>query len=287
MNLQRLHSPPLLKALSLEVFLQYDSFVGFASIVLDVALDKTLDYGITEEQKPLMHLGCRVEVPVRGHPRAGYVVEIKERSPYPSIKPIIRVISNKQWISPDLFQLALWISRYYCTPLRNIFRMLLPPPIRKGMAYKEQLFVMRGKTREELREICVALRLKKPTQAAVLEAILPVKKGILLSQLLDKTQASRSTVNTLTRQGLLILDTVRIDRSPLINEEYFITKPKKLNSYQAEALSKIEKSLDNQIFETHLLFGVTGSGKTEVYMQAIDKALKADKGTILLVPKSL
>jgi len=262
-----------------------DPFTSFASIILDVAVDKSLDYGITAQQHPSIQIGSRVEVPVRGHLRAGYVIDIKEKSEFPSVKPIANILSDTALISPDLFQLALWISRYYCSPLRDIFRILLPPGVRKGMAHKEQLFVMRGKTREELCEICIALRLKKPAQAAILEAMLPVKKGMLLTQLLEVTKGSRSTVNTLAKQGLLILDIVRLDRSPLINEEYFMTKPKVLNPSQAEALSKIEKSLNNQTFETHLLFGITGSGKTEVYLQAIDMALKANKGTIILVPE--
>ncbi len=262
-----------------------NQFAGFASVVLDVAVDKLLDYGMTAEQRKVIQPGSRVEVPVRGHLRAGYVVEIKEKPSYSSIKPIANVLSDTALVSVDLFQLALWISRYYCSPLRDIFRILLPPGVRKGMAPKEQLFVMRGKTRDELREICIALRAKKPAQAAILEAMLPVKKGILLSKLLEETKGSRSTINTLAKQGLLVVDIVRLDRSPLINEEYFTTKPKTLNQDQAEALIKIEKSLNHQVFETHLLYGVTGSGKTEVYLQAIDKALKADKGTIMLVPE--
>lgn len=115
--------------------------------------------------------------------------------------------------------------------------------------------------------------------------MLSVKKGMLLSKLLEETKGSRSTVNALAKQGFLILDTVKIDRSPLTNEEYFQTKPKTLNHEQAEALSKIVKSLNQQHFETHLLYGVTGSGKTEVYLQAIDNALKGDKSTIMLVPE--
>lgn len=260
-------------------------FTRFASIVLDVAVDKILDYGILGEQLALIHPGSRVEVPVQGYLRTGYVVEIKETSAYPSVKPIANVLSDTALISPDLFQLALWISRYYCSPLRDIFRILLPPGVRKGMSPKEQLFVMRGKTREELKDICIAVREKKPAQAAILEAMLSVKKGILLSKLLEETKGSRHTVNALAKQGLLILDTIRLDRSPLTNEEYFITKPKTLNQDQAQALSKINQSIDNQSFETHLLFGVTGSGKTEVYLQAIDYALKANKGTIMLVPE--
>lgn len=260
-------------------------FVAYASIILDVAIDKVLDYGITTEQHSVIQPGSRVEVPLRGKLRTGYVLEIKETCDYPSVLSLSSILSESPFISPDLLQLALWISRYYCAPLREIFRMLLPPGVRKGMAPKEQLFVMRGKTREELLQLCVSLRDKKPGQAIILEAMLPVKKGILLSQLLEETKGSRSTINTLTKQGLLILDRVRVDRSPLVNEEYFKTQPKILNPDQAEALAKIEKSLDQQMFETHLLYGITGSGKTEVYLQAIDKALKADKSTIMLVPE--
>jgi primosomal protein N' (replication factor Y) len=262
-----------------------DQFVGFASVVLDVAVNKLLDYGITAEQRAVIQPGTRVEVPVQGHLRTGYVVEIKEKPGYSSIKPIANVLSNTALIAADLFQLALWISRYYCSPLRDIFRILLPPGVRKGMAPKEQLFVMRGKTRDELHKICIALRTKKPAQAVILEAMLPVKKGILLSKLLEETKGSRSTINALAKQGLLVLNTVHLNRSPLVDAEYFTTKPKVLNQDQAEALSKIERSLTQQVFETHLLYGVTGSGKTEVYLQAIDKALKADKGAIMLVPE--
>jgi primosomal protein N' (replication factor Y) len=262
-----------------------EKFVAYASIVLDVSVEKKLDYGITVEQLALVQPGSRVEVPLRGHLTRGYVLEIKDQPQYPSVKPIANILSDSSLISTDLFQLAFWISRYYCTSLREIFRILLPPGVRKGMTPKEQLFVMRGKTREELRGLCTSLRMKKPAQAAILEALLQVKKGILLSKLLEETKGSRSTVNALAKQGLLILDKIRLDRSPLVNEEYLITKPKVLNSDQTNALKKIENSLNLQTFETHLLYGVTGSGKTEVYLQAIEKALAADKSTIMLVPE--
>lgn len=262
-----------------------EQFAAYASIILDLAVNQVLDYGITPEQKPLIQPGSRVEVPVKGFLRAGYVLEVKERPDYPSVKPIGKVLFDSPLISADLFQLALWISRYYCAPLRDIFRLLLPPGVRKGMAPKEQLFVMRGATREKLCELCVSLRGKKPAQVAILEAMLPVKKGMLLTELLEKTKSSRSAVQTLAKQGFLVLETIRLDRSPLRDEEYFPTKPKTLNSDQAEALRKIEHSLANQTFETHLIHGVTGSGKTEVYLQAIDKALKSGKSTIMLVPE--
>lgn len=262
-----------------------NQFNNFASVVLDHAIDKALDYGIPAELHHAVLPGTRVEVPVKGSLRQGYVIEIKKHTDFPSIKPIAKLLSDSPLITPDLFKLALWISRYYCCPLRDIFRLILPPGVRKVMAHKEQLYVMRGKTREELRAACIAIREKKPAQAAILETMLPVKKGILLTKLLDTTKGSRNTVLALAKQGLLIIDRVRVDRSPFVNEEYFMTKSKTLNPHQAEALKKITDSLDKMSFETHLLFGVTGSGKTEVYLQAIEKALQTGRGTIMLVPE--
>jgi primosomal protein N' (replication factor Y) len=260
-------------------------FVGYASVILDVALDKSLDYGITPDQSLGAHPGVRVEVEVRGHLRSGYILEIKDQPAFSPVKALTRILSEAPLVSKDLFELSVWMSRYYCAPLRDIFRLILPGAVRKIMAPKEQLYVVRGKTREELRKACIEMREKKPSQANVLEAMLSVKKGILLSALLEEAKCSRSSVDSLAKQGLLILDIVRIDRSPLVNEEYFPTKAKQLNEEQASALEKINKSLNDNRFETHLLYGITGSGKTEVYLQAIENGLRLGKGTIMLVPE--
>ncbi len=260
-------------------------FAGIATVVLDVAINKSLDYGITTEKISLIHIGSRVEVPMRGAMKKGYVIDLKDKSPFPNIKPIGNILSDSPLITRDLFQLALWIARYYCSPLRDVFRLLLPPSIRKGMKHKEQLFVMRGKTREELIEMCITLRATKPAQALILDAMLKVKKGIFLSKLLEETKGSRGVVDTLAKKGLLILENVKIDRSPLINEEYFMSGPKTLNECQSLALKKIQSSLNDTLFQTHLLYGITGSGKTEIYLQSIDSALKQGKGAIMMVPE--
>lgn len=260
-------------------------FPVYASVILDVAINRVLDYGVHPDQLGQIKRGMRVEVPLRGHLCPGYVLGLKDKPDFTPVKPIARVLSDTVLIPDDLFELSLWMSRYYCAPLRDIFRLLLPPGVRQIMPPKEQLFVTRGKTREELKDICVELRLKRPAQAAILDVMLLVKKGILLSQLLEQSKGSASTVRALAKKGLLILDTIQIDRSPLMNEEYFITKPKVLNEEQASALQKILISLQQTRFETHLLYGITGSGKTEVYLQAIDQALQAGKGTIMLVPE--
>jgi primosomal protein N' (replication factor Y) len=260
-------------------------FKKYASIILDVSIDKALDYGIPDELIEKAMRGVRVEVPLRGHMRSGYIVALKDKPDFSPVKPIHKLISDVEHISGDLFELVLWMAKYYCSPLNQVLKAVVPGTIRGSTKHKEQLFVMRAKTREELQTLCQELRRSNPAQAAVLDVLLPTKKGILLSELLEATKGSRSPVDSLVKKGYLEIDILRIDRSPLVNEEYFPTKPKKLNSDQSNALEKIVKSICDGHFETHLLHGITGSGKTEVYLQAIDKALGLGKGAIMLVPE--
>ncbi|MEC7838751.1 MAG: primosomal protein N' [Chlamydiota bacterium] len=260
-------------------------FEKYASVILEVSVDKTLEYGVPSELLSEIKRGLKVNVPLRGSLRSGYIYEVNDAPSFERVRPIASISSHEELISEEVFELATWMAKYYCSPLNKVLKTILPSSVRNNGKHKEQLYVIRKKTRDELAQYCIDIRNKHPSRAAVIDEMLKVNKGILLSELLELTGGSRSPVNTLAKDGFLDIDIVRIDRSPLVNEEYFMSKPKKLNPDQAAALEKIHASLDESRFETHLLFGVTGSGKTEVYLQAIDKAMAMGKSTIMLVPE--
>lgn len=257
----------------------------FASVILEVNISKTLDYGVPKELVDQIKPGMKVTVPLRGRPQTGFVHQLKSTCDFARVQPIKALSSSDNLISEEIFELALWIARYYCSPLNKVLKAILPSSIRKEGRHKQQLNVSRKKSRDELASYCKKIRNRYPKQAEVLDAMLQVKKEILVTELQEMVGCQRGPINTLVKNGYLSLDTVRIDRSPLANAEYFKTKPKKLNPAQAEALEKIVHSLEAEKFETHLLYGVTGSGKTEVYLQAIQRALELNKGTIMLVPE--
>lgn len=259
-------------------------FKKYATVILELALDKMLDYGIPDSLLESITKGSKVQVPIRGKLTTAFVYDLKERSEFSKIQPI-HSMSDKHIITDDLLKLATWMSEYYCAPMSRVLKTVLPSTIRKKEDHKEQYFVSRNRSKEELASYCSSIRNKAHKKALVLDHLLSVEKGIFLSQLLEEASCSRSSVDSLVKDGYLSLEMIKIDRSPLKNEEYFPTKHKKLNSEQSEALEKITKTLNNQHFETHLLFGITGSGKTEVYLQAIDKALHLEKNTIMLVPE--
>ncbi len=255
-----------------------------ASVLLDVSIHKALDYAIPVDIAASIEKGVSVEVPLRGRRTQGFVVEVKETSEVANPRPIVRALSVGPVLTLELFELAIWISRYYVCPLGKVLKTMLPAGVRKNTRAKQQMRIYRAKTPKELREACIEIRTKAPQQAHVLDAILMAPKdGLFLSELLEQTQSSASCIKALIEKGLITAEKVRLDDNPF--DDYFKTKAKVLRDEQKLALDKIAASLDKRQFETHLLFGITGSGKTEVYLQAIDKALSAGLGVILLVPE--
>ncbi len=256
--------------------MQHDQF---AAVILDKGLDMPLDYALNEK----VEVGSRVLVPIQNSLRKGTVVELKNTSSVAKVQPIKEVLSEEPLIGPELFELADWMSRYYCTSFRKVLKILLPATIRKETEEKKQLFVRRLMAPKQASELAISLREKHPSQAKVLDVLLKKPKGILLTELLELAGTSKSPVTSLEKQEVISIKPLQIDRSPLEDMEFFPTKPKVLNGEQKEALEKITGAL--KTFQTHLIHGITGSGKTEVYIQAIDAARKMDLGVILLVPE--
>jgi len=253
-----------------------------ATVYLDLALDKPLDYLIPLPLTSLIKPGSRVLIPVKNKNCVGTVIMVQSKSHAVPLKAIEALFPEEDSIPEDLLQFGLWVSQYYCTPFFKVLRLLLPPPIRRRMAEKKQLFVTSLYSRPQLAKICADARV---SEARVLEVLLHSPKGMLVTDLLEKSQASRGTVNKLVTKKVLSLTSKVIDRSLLEEYEFFTARAKVLNEEQQKALQKISYSLNSSYFETHLLHGITGSGKTEVYLRAIEVALTLRKSTLFLVPE--
>ena len=259
--------------------------MSIAAVIFDAAMDKCFDYSIPSHLSGKLHPGMRVKVPVRTTMRLATIFEIKKTSPFQNLQSIIEAVSEKPFISSELLTLARWMATYYCCPLGKALKSILPPSIRKTIKPKEQFFIQSALCISGLLAYCQEQRFKNPRQAQVLDVLLKHPKGILLTALMESADVTKSPISTLIKKKILTCSKTQIDRSPLTDEEYFPTKRKILNEEQQQALDHIKNDLLHNHFRTRLIHGITGSGKTEVYLQAIEYTLHLGKAVIFLVPE--
>ncbi len=256
-----------------------------ATVILDTNIEKPLDYSIPEDMLHKLLPGMRVEIEVKGSIRKGFIFSLKKESEFKSLKPIKNILSE-QIISSELFHLALWMAKYYCTSLNKVLKCIIPTSVREKIKPKMISFISLIKTKKETAKIAATLRQTHHNQAKVLDLLLLVKKGLCVQDILEKIKISKSPIQTLVKKKILKEEKIVLDANVLLQEdEYFLTTPKKLNEDQNNAYTSICDSIDKKAFETHLIYGITGSGKTEIYLQAIEHALSKNKSVIMLVPE--
>ncbi|PYJ48672.1 MAG: primosomal protein N' [Verrucomicrobia bacterium] len=258
---------------------------NYIRVIIDRAIHRELDYLVPEPLAERVGVGSRVRVPFRDKSTLATVVAALDHSEAESIRPIEAVIGEAPILSEQLLELARWISAYYCCPIETVMRSLLPQVIRRAeVGWKKQLFVRPARKidNEEIEK----LRKRAPRQAELLEAIAQLEGAMRAADLLRHTSLDNQTLRALVRRGLAELHEEAALRDPHADEQFIATSNLVLNDEQSLALKGITQALDSpENARPILLHGVTGSGKTEIYLQAIRAALERGRSAIVLVPE--
>jgi primosomal protein N' (replication factor Y) len=267
--------------------------MNIAKVVVDIALDKEFDYLIPPPLTAQVKPGVRVKVSFGKTFRTGWVVGIAEHSDVKGLKEIIQVIDPYPLLSEHLLKLIRWMADYYCCPVEKALMTALPAPVRRErFGFKKGQFVTLA-----VKELPPELTNRKK-QMLVL-ATLQKHGGMYLSDLLKETKCSHSTIHTLAKKGFVNVEEVPVHRTPMGLRNVIRTSPLKLMDAQATALKEIITCIDRMQHSASvprfqnghghphvvLLHGVTGSGKTEVYLQAIAHCIQHNMGAIVLVPE--
>lgn len=261
------------------------SDVQVAKIAVDLSLDRLFDYFIPSELVHSVQVGSHVEVPFGPRRTQGFVVGLGARESERSLKKVIRVIDKEPLISADLMKLAEWMSEYYVAPLELAIRTMLPSAVRKpASGFKKQLYAVAGADAQN-KDILEQLCKKAPKQAAVLDLLTATGKPMLVSGIVHSLHTTSATLRSLEKKGLVTITNDPVARDPLAGREIMPTRPLPLMDQQKAAYDSIVQSMDDHESNVSLLYGVTGSGKTEVYLQVLARVLEAHKGAIILVPE--
>lgn len=266
----------------------------YAQVIIDIAhrqVDRTFQYRIPPELTGSIHVGSVIQVPFgRGnHLRKGYVVGIGHEAEIAEtqIKDVAGVVQSDLSVESQLIQVAWWMKERYGATMAQALATVLPvkSKVKKQQRYRLCLAVDEAQLALKIRE---AKRKNHKAQLRLLEAF-EQKKEISMEEVTKTLKLSLAAVKPLAARGIITIEAEAIVRNPLgggvFERDKVRRAPVRLNPEQQQAVDGICRDYQDGIRKTYLLHGITGSGKTEVYMELIDFVLKQGREVIVLIPE--
>ena len=242
-----------------------------AEVAVPLHVAQTFTYRLTPEQSIDAKPGARIIVPFGRKLLTGYIVALHEKLPAniplteAEIKEAKSLVDRFPVCTEEILQLALWVSEYYACPIGEVIKAALPP----GMKPKLRRFVR-----------ATDLQPEKITdkQQSVLDTL--KQHGTMPLQ-----ELSAAVVSALERKGLVEIFDGAVRRDPLAHSTLPEAEDHTLTRAQQSVLDQIVDQVKEETYSAFLLHGVTGSGKTEIYIRAMSAALARGRSAMMLVPE--
>ncbi|NRH27826.1 primosomal protein N' [Pseudomonas sp. MS19] len=225
--------------------------------------------------------GMRVRVPFGRREMIGVLIEVSAHSDVPAdkLKPALEVLDETAPMPPAFFRLCMWTAQYYQHSIGDTFSWALPTLLRQGepaIARQERFWsIAPGADLEDPRLN------RAPRQRQALKTIAQHPHGVAHS-LLSQLQLSKDSLEQLKDKGLVVVETRQ--HAPSARHSNWLAQPElPLNEEQLTASTAVQEGFGR--YGAYLLAGVTGSGKTEVYLQLIHQTLQAGKQALVLIPE--
>ncbi|MEO0368873.1 MAG: primosomal protein N' [Pseudomonadota bacterium] len=254
-------------------------------VAVPVPLRATFDFLMPEDgalQSDSL-LGCRVLVPFGRRTLVGVILGQPQVSDVPreKLRHALRILEATPSLDVKQLKLGEWVAGYYCTPIGEVLQLMLPPALRKDQdlipAKVSQWHITEAGRSQPLDDLQRA-----PLQKAIFTKLLE-KESLLAADFSEFSSSWKNAIESLIRRGWV----EHRQHLPVPSKDQVNDKPVKLNlnTSQTEAVKLLASDIDDEQFATSLLFGVTGSGKTEVYFELIERAMAKQQQVLVLVPE--
>lgn len=261
----------------------------YANIIVDIShekVDRPFQYKIPERLKGKIEAGSCVQVPfgAGNKPLKGYVIEVTDRAEYDTgkLKEINKIEEGTVSAEANAIKLAWWMKTTYGSTMIQSLKTVLP--VKKEIRQLEKKTIKRLAGKEEiLFERNEAVRKHQVAKARLLTELTELEE-LPYELVTGKLNVTSATIKSLERQSLIKIETESYYRNPVKIEE-IQTEKKILSRKQQEIVDSVLTDYDGSHTGTYLIHGITGSGKTEVYMEMIEGMIQRKKASIVLIPE--
>lgn len=256
----------------------------FADLVFDRPLDHAYTYAVPDALRDRAAIGKRVLAPFgKGDkPTPGFCVRVGKTGPDREVKAILQVLDDDALLTPDLMRLTRWMADYYLCGWGQVLNAVVPAGAKQQAGTRNLIFL------EAVSDDALPQPLPKLTakQTAALNELRSSGKAIELRRLAQLARCGTGPLESLVQKGIVKRVVRRVDRFAELDEEVPPPRPAiTLNADQARAWAPLEQAVRAGGFHAFLLHGVTGSGKTELYLRAIEQVIRQGKEALVLVPE--
>lgn len=261
----------------------------YANVIIDIShekVDRPFQYRIPDSLKEKLAVGMCVQIPfgTGNRKRKGYVIEITGKNEYPEekIKEIDGIITDNLPAEADAIRLAAWMRQTYGSTMIAALKTVLP--VKRAVKAVEKKKLRRSLSAEELTSLLgECMRKHQNAKVRVLQELL-TEEELPYELVTGKLHVSAATLNSLVNQGAITIESESSYRNP-VSLNVTAQRGPELSEEQRYIKEQILSDYDKNIRNTYLIHGITGSGKTLVYLALIEEMIKRGKQCIVLIPE--
>lgn len=263
--------------------------MSYARVIVNIShenLDKFYEYEIPKEWEETIQVGSQVLIPFGAGNKLikGFVLGITEGSQFDpaKIKPLKEVLQDGMVLESQFIQLAAWIRNRYGATMNDALRAVLP--VKRKMKEKEVRYLHLQASMERMERFRAECERKKYKARLLLAETLMDCPEIEIGDAIKNYGVSREAIKAFEQMGILSISSERTYRNPV---ETRVCEERKviLTESQKTIVEDIWKEYEDGVRNTYLIHGVTGSGKTEVYMELMERVVREGKQVIFLIPE--